>query len=91
MYINLNVYNTTIKKILSKNSRFHAKKKLEQLARKKDIISKTNNVRQLEGYVCLVWNSQVIHKGLKWEGKKTNYVYVLDILESYYAFMQSRK
>jgi hypothetical protein len=37
--------------------------------KKKDIVSEANDIRQLEGNVNLVWDPQVIHKGL--EGNTT--------------------
>lgn len=33
--------------------------------KKKDIISEANDIRQFEGDVNLVWDPQVIHKGLE--------------------------
>lgn len=33
--------------------------------KKKDIIAKANDIRELEGDVRLVWDSQVIHKCLQ--------------------------
>lgn len=39
------------------------------MSEKKDIISEANDIRQFEGDVGLVWDPQVIHKGL--EGNTT--------------------